>query len=75
MDGNFKRVLKVNTSNKNYYLFYCIKIFNKLSKTKKKIQRSFRFSLSSGTINRKMAKKKRNKNRQNEFSTRYRVQS
>ena len=48
---------------------------NLASKTEKKIQKSIRFLISTGTVSRKRAQKNPEKKRQNEFSTRYTVQN
>jgi hypothetical protein len=48
---------------------------NLASKIEKKIKKSVRFLLSTDAISRERAQKNLKKNRQNEFSTRYRVQN
>ena len=46
-----------------------------LVRKSKKIQKNVHFLLSTGTISRKIAQKNPKKKRQNEFTTRYRVQN
>ena len=68
---NIKKTRNYNIFLKNRTkISYLVPVLISLRKPKK-IQKSVRFLLSTGTFSRKRAKKKR----QNEFSTRYRVQN